>query len=125
MQQTFLQEVAEKTQTDTPSATNYIAASNFSQNKNKVEIATLPGAPNQKGYISYWILDPVKTQEVINRMIYRDKPVLAEGMKFKAGIMYSPKREKDLKNGLSQNGVDNFNLYSRSIRFRVAVAQIR
>lgn len=60
----------------------------------KVEIATLPGAPNQKGYISYWILDPQKTQEVINRMIYRDKPTL-DGRKFIAGIMYSPKREAD------------------------------
>lgn len=60
----------------------------------KVEIATLPGAPNQKGYISYWILDPVKTQEVINRMIYRDRPAI-DGSKFKAGIMYSPKREAD------------------------------
>ncbi len=62
--------------------------------KNKVEIATLPGAPNQRGYISYWILDPVKTQEVINRMIYRDKPNI-EGHKFKGGIMYSPSRKKD------------------------------
>ena len=61
---------------------------------NKIEIATLPGAPNQKGYISYWILDPVKTQEVINRMIYRDKPVL-DGVRFKGGVMYSPKRESD------------------------------
>ena len=62
--------------------------------RNKIEIATLPGAPNQRGYISYWILDPVKTQEVINRMIYRDKPDV-EGVKFKAGIMYSPKRESE------------------------------
>lgn len=38
------------------------------------EIATLPGQPNQKGYISYWILDPEKTQEVVNRLLYRDKP---------------------------------------------------
>ncbi|MBQ1612660.1 MAG: LCP family protein [Alphaproteobacteria bacterium] len=37
----------------------------------KVEIATLPGAPNKRGYISYWILDPDKTQEVVNRLIYR------------------------------------------------------
>lgn len=62
--------------------------------KNKIEIATLPGAPNQKGYISYWILDPVKTQEVINRMIYRDKPT-ATNIAPKGGIMYSPKREAD------------------------------
>ena len=76
--------------------------------KNKIEIATLPGAPNQKGYISYWILDPVKTQEVINRMIYRDKPNL-EGVKFKGGIMYSPKREDDavaLKDKLNDLGFE-------------------
>ena len=70
------------------------AAMSRSIDLNKVEIATLPGAPNQKGYISYWILDPVKTQEVINRMIYRDKPTL-DGSKFKGGIMYSPVREAD------------------------------
>lgn len=62
--------------------------------ENKIEIATLPGAPNQKGYISYWILDPVKTQEVIDRMIYRDK-ISADVTKFKAGIMYSPLKEAE------------------------------
>ena len=62
--------------------------------ENKIEIATLPGAPNQRGYISYWILDPKKTQEVIDRMIYRDK-IDADFSKFKAGIMYSPLKEKE------------------------------
>lgn len=62
--------------------------------ENKMEIATLPGAPNQKGYISYWILDPQKTQEVIDRMIYRDKTD-ADYSRFKAGIMYSPLKEKE------------------------------
>lgn len=62
--------------------------------ENKIEIATLPGAPNQKGYISYWILDPQKTQEVIDRMIYRDR-IEADFTRFKAGIMYSPLKEKD------------------------------
>ena len=65
-----------------------------SVDKNKVEIATLPGSPNQKGYISYWILDPVKTQEMINRMIYREIPS-ANTENFKGGIMYSPKRADD------------------------------
>ena len=62
--------------------------------ENKIEIATLPGAPNQKGYISYWILDLQKTQEVIDRMIYRDKTD-SDFAKFKAGIMYSPLKEKE------------------------------
>ncbi len=65
-----------------------------SVDENKIEIATLPGAPNQKGYISYWILDPIKTQEVIDRMIYRDK-VSADVARFKAGIMYSPLKETE------------------------------
>ena len=79
-----------------------------SVDKNKIEIATLPGAPNQRGYISYWILDPVKTQEMINRMIYRDKPNL-EGVHYKGGIMYSPKREADaevLKTKLTDLGFE-------------------
>ena len=63
-----------------------------SVDENKIEIATLPGAPNQKGYISYWILDPHKTQEVIDRMIYREKQEV-DVTKFKAGIMYSPLKE--------------------------------
>lgn len=53
----------------------------------KIEIAMLPGAPNQKGYISYWILDPGKTQEVVNRVIYRDKTAMDETAQLTAGIM--------------------------------------
>lgn len=39
----------------------------------KIETATLPGSPNKRGYVSYWILDPDKCREVINRMIYNRK----------------------------------------------------
>ena len=84
------------------------AAMARSLDENKIEIATLPGSPNQRGYISYWILDPVKTQEMINRMIYRVKPQM-DGTKFKAGIMYSPKREEDavaLKEKLNDLGFE-------------------
>ena len=79
-----------------------------SVDRNKIEIATLPGSPNQRGHISYWILDPIKTQEMINRMIYRDKPNV-ETVNFKAGIMYSPKREADaeaLKEKLNDLGFE-------------------
>lgn len=58
---------------------------------NKIEVATLPGAPNQKGSISYWILDPEKTQEVINRMIYRDKASL-DNNHIVGGIIYASKK---------------------------------
>lgn len=60
----------------------------------KIEVATLPGAPNRKGSTSYWILDPDKTQEVVNRLVYRDKPELGNE-KFVAGIMYSPEKEQE------------------------------
>lgn len=76
--------------------------------ENKIEIATLPGAPNQKGFISYWILDPQKTQEVIDRMIYRDK-TNADFTSFKAGIMYSPLKEaqaEEIKKQLNDLGFE-------------------
>lgn len=53
-----------------------------------IEIATLPGAPNKKGYTSYWILDPGKTQEVINRLIYR-KQDNTDKIEFVASVMFS------------------------------------
>ena len=58
-----------------------------------VKVATLPGGPSQKGYISYWILDPDKTQEVINSMIHRDST--SSGYNMVAGIMYSYDKEKE------------------------------
>lgn len=60
----------------------------------KIQVATLPGAPNKKGSVSYWILDPDKTQEVINRLIYRDEPSVADNTTFVAGVMYSPDKEQ-------------------------------
>lgn len=60
----------------------------------KIEVATLPGSPNKKGSISYWILDPEKTQEVINRLVYRDEPAITD-KKLNAGIMYSPEKEQE------------------------------
>lgn len=74
----------------------------------KIEVATLPGGPNKKGSTSYWILDPEKTQEVVNRLIYRDEPEVSEKT-FVAGIMYSPDKEKQamkLKSELSELGFE-------------------
>ncbi len=59
---------------------------------NKVEFVMLPGAPNKKGLISYWILDPEKTQQVINRLIYRQKVELAEN-EISVGLIYSRSKE--------------------------------
>lgn len=75
----------------------------------KIEVATLPGAPNKRGSTSYWILDPDKVQEVVNRLIYRDKPEITENKKFTAGIMYSPDKEQQamkLKGELEELGFE-------------------
>ncbi len=73
-----------------------------------IEIAMLPGAPNKHGYISYWILDPEKTQNVVNRLIYRQKP---EGVKetYTASIMSSPDNldeARALKSALEAAGIE-------------------
>lgn len=72
-----------------------------------IEIAMLPGAPNKHGYISYWILDPDKTQEVVDRLIYRAKP---EGNKetYTASIMSSADKAdeaRELKKALEADGI--------------------
>lgn len=62
----------------------------------KIEFATLPGAPNKHGYISYWILDPEKTQEMVNKMIYRDKYVTANN--YNVGIRYASSAKSSAEN---------------------------
>ena len=64
---------------------------------NKVEFVMLPGGPNKKGITSYWILDPEKTQQVINRLIYRKKSEVSQ-KDINVGIMYSKLREVDALN---------------------------
>ena len=58
-----------------------------------IEVATLPGAPSKKGYVSYWILDPEKTQDVINRLVYKDTRG-TESKELVAGIIYAPSQEE-------------------------------
>lgn len=75
----------------------------------KIEIAMLPGSPNKKGYISYWILDPEKTQEVVNRIIYREKINPEDMSQLHAGIMYSKGNEEEanlIKEQLTNLGIE-------------------
>lgn len=73
----------------------------------KIEVAMLPGAPNQKGYISYWILDPEKTQEVVNRVIYRDKEQIDETIPMTASILSSDSEKGRLMSeNLKAAGID-------------------
>ena len=87
---------------------SHLAAALRNIDMSDVEFATLPGAPSKKGYISYWILDPEKTQEVIDRMIYRDKPSVSD-KKLIAGIMYAYDKEEEamrIKDELQNSGYE-------------------
>ena len=53
-----------------------------------VQVATIPGAPSSKGIISYWIIDPDKTQDLINKMIYRNRTDI-EPKDLSIGILYT------------------------------------
>lgn len=73
-----------------------------------IEIAMLPGAPNKHGYISYWILDPEKTQDVVDRLIYRQKAGNAKE-KYTASIMSSTDKiseARELKKALESAGIE-------------------
>lgn len=74
----------------------------------KIEVAMLPGAPNQKGYISYWILDPEKTQEVVNRVIYRDnKGAFDETTPVTASVLSSDSaRGAQMASNLKEAGIE-------------------
>ncbi len=74
---------------------------------NKTEIAMLPGAPNQRGYVSYWILDPEKTQEVVNRLIYRDKEHFDENLQVSASVLASDgAKGQEIASHLKEAGVN-------------------
>lgn len=75
-------------------------------NVDNIEIATLPGAPNKKGYTSYWILDPEKTQEVVNRLIYREKNK-SDKTQYVASVMYSNENETTGKALISELEANN------------------
>jgi len=73
------------------------------------EVATLPGSPSKKGQVSYWILNPDKTQDVINKLVYREESPATEVLPNQAGILYVPAREeeaKQLKALLEQDGYE-------------------
>lgn len=73
-----------------------------------IEIAMLPGAPNKQGYTSYWILDPEKTQEVVDRLIYRQKENVQKEH-YTASIMSAPENSAEatrLQAALEHAGIE-------------------
>ena len=72
-----------------------------------VQVATIPGAPSTKGIISYWIIDPEKTQELINKMVYRNRSDV-EAKNLSIGILYAPSKAakaNSIRQELTDKGV--------------------
>lgn len=77
-----------------------------------LQVATIPGAPSSKGIISYWIIDPQKTQDLINKMVYRNKSDF-DIKDISIGILYSNSRTSkavNLKQELTDKGLENIKL---------------
>lgn len=61
--------------------------------ESNIQIAMLPGAPNSRGGISYWIIDSDKAQDVVNRLIYREDATPDKSAQLIGGIMYTASKE--------------------------------
>ena len=73
-----------------------------------IQIATIPGLPSTKGPISYWIVDPYKTQELINKMVYRNRSDI-DPKDLSIGILYTSNKETAanfLKQELEARGIN-------------------
>ncbi|MFH0702592.1 MAG: LCP family protein [bacterium] len=83
-----------------------LAAFSKSINLDSVQSATLPGKPSRYGRVSYWILDTEKTQEIINRLIYREQQTEKQEQKT-VSILYPAEIEgrlSEIKDTLAQAG---------------------
>ncbi len=80
----------------------------------KIEIATLPGAPNKRGAISYWILDPDKTQDVINRLIYRQTESVDEAAQVSASVVYSENKSAEAQSIINELKTSGINVACQS-----------
>lgn len=72
-----------------------------------IQIATIPGAPSTKGVISYWIIEPEKTQDLINKMVYRNKTNV-DSKDLSVGILYANSKQDvatSLKEELEAKGM--------------------
>lgn len=85
-----------------------LAATAKTINLNDVQTATLPGRPSRFGRISYWILDTEKSQEIIDRLIFRDDSAKKDS-KLTVSLLYpisASERALSIRDTLQQSGFD-------------------
>ncbi|MCQ2958021.1 MAG: LCP family protein [Candidatus Gastranaerophilales bacterium] len=80
-----------------------------SMNLDDVMTATLPGHPSQNSSVSYWILEPDKVQNIINRLVYHMEEENPYAENLKISLLYdeatAPKLEP-IKEVLKENGME-------------------
>ena len=72
----------------------------------RVKVATLPGEPSQRGFVSYWILDPEGVQDIVDSFVYGKKAKQLD-RPLEAGILYVADKEakaKELQTKLEEMG---------------------
>lgn len=77
-----------------------------STDTSKIKVATLPGEPSQRGFVSYWILDPEGVQEIVDSFVYGKKAKQMD-RPLEVGILYVSREEekaKELKEKLENLG---------------------
>ncbi|MDD3594009.1 MAG: LCP family protein [Candidatus Gastranaerophilales bacterium] len=78
-------------------------------NLDDVQVATLPGHPSQNSIVSYWILEPEKVQDIIDRLIYRIEPETVSAAPLKVSILYDGNHKdavEDFKAILKDNNAE-------------------
>jgi len=71
--------------------------------------ATLPGHPSQNSSISYWILEPDKVQNIINRLVYHMEEENPYAEKLKISLLYNDTNSAkldEIKTILAENNME-------------------
>ena len=91
----------------------------------KVQTATLPGYPANDPNISYWIIDPDRAQEVLDRLIllnddHQQIASSSANAPIKVGIYYDPHMREDVPKLVDALQAHNFQVVCKSPRTRMS-----
>ena len=80
-----------------------------SLNIDDVIVATLPGHPSQNTVVSYWILEPDKVQNIIDRLVYRIEQNDPQAEPLKISLLYNESAAEsidEIKEILKENNME-------------------
>jgi LCP family protein required for cell wall assembly len=88
-----------------------------------IRVATLPGRPSSGAAISYWIVDPIPAQEVLDRLILDNAttahdPANIEKKPLRVGILYAPDMREQVPALVEALERESFNVSCQSVKAR-------